>query len=38
MTNEPTAPAPDKKTADAFATSWLNLPEGSVYTPAQFDD
>ena len=38
MTNESTAPAPDRKTADAFATSWLNLPEGSVYTSGQFED
>jgi SAM-dependent methyltransferase len=28
----------DKKTADAFATSWNNLPEGSVYTFDQFVD
>jgi len=28
----------DKKTADAFATSWNNLPEGSVYTSEQFTD
>lgn len=28
----------DQKTAEAFATSWNNLPEGSVYTPAQFED
>lgn len=28
----------DKKTADAFATSWNNLPEGSVYTTEQFED
>ena len=26
----------DQKTADAFATSWNNLPAGSVYTPEQF--
>jgi SAM-dependent methyltransferase len=26
----------DQRTADAFATSWNNLPEGSVYTAAQF--
>ena len=25
----------DQRTADAFATSWNNLPEGSVYTPDQ---
>lgn len=28
----------DQKTADAFATSWNNLPTGSVYTRDQFDD
>jgi SAM-dependent methyltransferase len=28
----------DKKTADAFATSWNNLPQGSVYTPEQIED
>jgi SAM-dependent methyltransferase len=28
----------DIKTADAFATSWNNLPEGSVYTKDQFED
>ncbi len=28
----------DKKTAQAFATSWNNLPEGSVYTRDQFED
>ncbi|MBL0048425.1 MAG: class I SAM-dependent methyltransferase [Bacteroidetes bacterium] len=28
----------DSKTADAFATSWNNLPEGSVYTVDQFED
>lgn len=28
----------DLKTADAFATSWNNLPSGSVYTRAQFED
>src|SRR3989338_5441530 len=28
----------DKKTADAFATSWNNLPLGSVYTNGQFVD
>jgi SAM-dependent methyltransferase len=28
----------DQVTADAFATSWNNLPPGSVYTSAQFDD
>ena len=28
----------DNKTADAFATSWNNLPNGSVYTFEQFED
>lgn len=28
----------DQKTADAFATSWNNLPQGSVYTRDQFED
>lgn len=28
----------DKKTADAFAKSWNNLPSGSVYTKEQFED
>lgn len=28
----------DKKTADAFATSWNNLPSGSIYTKDQFVD
>ena len=28
----------DLKTADAFATSWNNLPSGSVYTRSQFED
>ncbi len=28
----------DKKTADAFADSWNNLPEGSVYSREQFID
>ena len=28
----------DQRTADAFATSWNNLPQGSVYTPAQVAD
>lgn len=28
----------DIKTADAFATSWNNLPKGSVYTREQFND
>lgn len=28
----------DRQTADAFANSWNNLPSGSVYTRAQFED
>jgi SAM-dependent methyltransferase len=28
----------DQRTADAFATSWNHLPEGSVYSPAQFTE
>lgn len=28
----------DQRTADAFASSWNNLPAGSVYTAEQFDD
>jgi SAM-dependent methyltransferase len=28
----------DKKTAEAFANSWNNLPTGSVYTREQFED
>lgn len=28
----------DKATADAFATSWNNLPDGSVYTVEQIED
>jgi ubiquinone/menaquinone biosynthesis C-methylase UbiE len=28
----------DKETADAFATSWNNLPDGSVYTVDQIED
>ncbi len=28
----------DTKTADAFANSWNNLPSGSVYTLAQFEE
>ena len=28
----------DKVTAEAFATSWNNLPAGSVYTKEQFED
>lgn len=30
--------SPDQATAQAFATSWNNLPPGSVYTRAQFED
>jgi len=30
--------ADDLKTADAFATSWNNLPPGSVYTREQFEE
>jgi SAM-dependent methyltransferase len=29
---------PDQHTADAFASSWTNLPAESVYTTAQFED
>lgn len=29
---------PDRDTAEAFASSWNNLPRGSVYTRAQFED
>lgn len=32
------ATAADADTAQAFASSWNNLPEGSVYTRAQFED
>jgi SAM-dependent methyltransferase len=28
----------DHRTAEAFATSWNNLPEGSVYSTEQFED
>lgn len=28
----------DQRTADAFATSWNNLPAGSVYTREQYAD
>jgi SAM-dependent methyltransferase len=28
----------DQRTADAFASSWNNLPQGSVYTPEQVAD
>jgi SAM-dependent methyltransferase len=31
-------PAADVRTAQAFAASWNNLPEGSVYSRAQFED
>ncbi len=30
--------AKDEKTASAFASSWNNLPQGSVYTAEQFED
>ncbi|MBK9657578.1 MAG: class I SAM-dependent methyltransferase [Rhodanobacteraceae bacterium] len=30
--------SPDQATAQAFASSWNNLPAGSVYTRAQFED
>ncbi len=30
--------AADQKTADAFATSWNNLPQGSVYSTEQVED
>lgn len=30
--------SPDQKTADAFASSWTNLPRGSIYTPEQVTD
>jgi SAM-dependent methyltransferase len=33
-----TIDSPDQGTADAFATSWLNLPPGSIYTFDQFAD
>lgn len=32
------ASAPDQQTADAFAKSWLDLPDGSVYSYEQFVD
>lgn len=32
------ATTPDQATADAFANSWNNLPEGSVYSTAQFEE
>jgi len=31
-------PSIDQETADAFATSWNTLPEGSIYTYEQFED
>ena len=34
----PRTAAVDAGTAQAFATSWNNLPDGSVYTRAQFED
>lgn len=33
-----TEAARDQRTADAFANSWNNLPEGSVYSTAQFEE
>jgi len=33
-----TGSRPDAATAQAFATSWNNLPQGSVYTPEQVED
>jgi SAM-dependent methyltransferase len=33
-----TQTAADQRTADAFATSWNNLPEGSIYSRAQFEE
>lgn len=33
-----TATAKDQQTADAFASSWNNLPQGSVYTADQFEE
>jgi SAM-dependent methyltransferase len=33
-----TGPASDHRTAEAFASSWNNLPEGSVYSREQFED
>jgi SAM-dependent methyltransferase len=33
-----TTESPDQGTAEAFATSWLNLPPGSIYTFDQFAD
>lgn len=36
--NQPVTPARDESTAQAFATSWNNLPGGSVYSAAQFAD
>jgi SAM-dependent methyltransferase len=32
------SPVKDQKTADAFATSWNNLPGGSVYSVEQFEE
>lgn len=31
-------PPTDQRTADAFASSWNNLPEGSVYSADQFEE
>jgi SAM-dependent methyltransferase len=36
--SKPIDKALDADTAQAFSTSWNNLPEGSVYTPAQHTD
>ncbi|MBO9716748.1 MAG: class I SAM-dependent methyltransferase [Pseudoxanthomonas sp.] len=36
--NQPVTPSRDTSTAQAFSTSWNNLPGGSVYTAAQFAD
>ena len=36
--NAATLNSTDQKTADAFASSWNNLPSGSVYTREQFID
>ncbi len=38
MDNEKVNPVDDSKTAAAFASSWNNLPKGSVYTFDQFVD
>lgn len=36
--SKPIDKALDADTAQAFSTSWNNLPEGSVYTPSQYAD